>query len=1351
MNPTTEMRQHEQGAQQRTLRVAVPACVLFLAAALVLLAGNGSNPGHTPLRMDIPSWPASAALVQHPQRATLTLRFRPGVSSTEQQHLLARYGATESGSIPELGLKVVSVAPAKARALLHRLRRLGQVAAASPDDVRQIAGAVSDPAFSSQWALAKIGWNTAHRLAKPKRHVTIAIVDTGVDGAQADLAGRLVPGYSAFASSNPTTDPNGHGTWMASIAAARTGNGVGIAGVDFAHARIMPVQVLNERGYGLDSDIVKGVLWAADHGANVILMSFAGPGYSPALQAAVDYAWSKGAVVVAAAGNNGSSAATFPAGDAHVVGVSATDSHDHLWSGSNYGPAAFIAAPGVGIPADAVGGGTTSVTGTSASAALVAGSAALLLSANPKASNRDVVGLLAQSAAHAGTREQTGNGRLDLGRAFSIHAPPAVPAGVLGRERGGPFSGPYLAAASTASNPTVVGTFNGTGAVTLSPTAAVPVGSTLFLIVGEATATATGNWTATDNLGTPNTYTQDIQETGTVRGAIIRATITTALATSNTIMITPPVGGVVRKAVTALYFKGLITGSPLDKTGVNAASSAAETVTSAATTQAIELVVASMASAKAPGAATACTPSTGIGTGNSIEEEPMWMTVTTTGAKTCATAVGNGAWADSIATYKVDTTVPMAAITFPSAAAYNATGWTGATNIAGTASDTTGGAGVNSAVASDAVSIRDNTLNEYWTGAAWSAPGAAETYNAAAGTTNWTYAFSNANLINGHSYTVHATSTDDATNVSNVQSQTFMYDTTAPTNAFSLQSVSTYSNAFGTFPVAYYSGAGTNIYYDGSAGAGAQTFKIRAAVTDTGGSGGASVTTSSFANGGSNMTHTDATTSTPGGGNFDTNVYSFTPATSGTATSSILSTDVAGNNSTGTGFSLVNDNAGPTGGAVTVNGTAASGGGSTSYVNTGSSVTINSRTDYNTDATSVSTATLDYKVATLGPANACGSYGASTNVPPATTTIAVSTGNCYLFTLTGVDALGNSSTITTTVKVDTTAPSNPTYTLSEPVSDGQEYESGSTLFFNPAAAGNHTFRATASTSDGESDIADVTFSAPSGLTCVVSCAVDTTSPYTQDYTWNSSTASAANAKIGQAHNNAGGASTQTGITLTSDSTAPTNTITFPTAATYNSTGWAAITGHDRRRNRIGDGECRRLDPGHDRRRKQLLQRRRQLQPAVPELHRARRHARELELLDRLGEPHERPLVHDHGAGDRQRLEPGHDESVVHVRHDAADDELERDGRGGRCHGHGDLVGEPRPDPDHRARDRLLTGTQRRRRHRRHRQRHLPGREPDPLHARKHRPPPGHTRAHLHEAGLEPDGARHRRRRPGMPQ
>ncbi len=104
-------------------------------------------------------------------------------------------------------------------------------------------------------------------------------------------------------------------------------------------------------------------------------MSFSNPGYSPALQAALDYAWDKGAVLVAATGNDGVSTPTFPAGSTGVVGVSATNESDALSSSSNYGADTFLAAPGVGIVTDAAGGGITSVTGTSASAAVVAGAA----------------------------------------------------------------------------------------------------------------------------------------------------------------------------------------------------------------------------------------------------------------------------------------------------------------------------------------------------------------------------------------------------------------------------------------------------------------------------------------------------------------------------------------------------------------------------------------------------------------------------------------------------------------------------------------------------------------------------------------------------------------------------------------------------------------------------------------------------------------------------------------------------------------------------------------------------------------------------------------------------------------
>src|SRR5204863_2828155 len=134
-----------------------------------------------------------------------------------------------------------------------------------------------------------------------------------------------------------------------------TGNNDGIAGVAYDGVSVMPVKVLGADGTGNDSDIITGLVWVADHGADVALMSFSNPGYSQALQDAVDYAWSHSVVVVAATGNDGVSTPTYPAGDEKVVGVAATDTSDALWSGSNFGDDTFISAPGVDITADAVG------------------------------------------------------------------------------------------------------------------------------------------------------------------------------------------------------------------------------------------------------------------------------------------------------------------------------------------------------------------------------------------------------------------------------------------------------------------------------------------------------------------------------------------------------------------------------------------------------------------------------------------------------------------------------------------------------------------------------------------------------------------------------------------------------------------------------------------------------------------------------------------------------------------------------------------------------------------------------------------------------------------------------------
>ena len=144
---------------------------------------------------------------------------------------------------------------------------------------------------------------------------------------------------------------------MAGIVAADTDNGEGIAGVAFRRVKVLPITVLGADGRGYDSDIVAGIVAAVDAGADVILMSFSAPGYSAVLQAAVDYAWAHDVVVVAATGNDGSTAAAYPAGDRGVIGVTATDRDDRLAPGSNSGPAAFMAAPGVDILTTDAGGG----------------------------------------------------------------------------------------------------------------------------------------------------------------------------------------------------------------------------------------------------------------------------------------------------------------------------------------------------------------------------------------------------------------------------------------------------------------------------------------------------------------------------------------------------------------------------------------------------------------------------------------------------------------------------------------------------------------------------------------------------------------------------------------------------------------------------------------------------------------------------------------------------------------------------------------------------------------------------------------------------------------------------------
>jgi thermitase len=258
--------------------------------------------------------------------------------------------------------------------------------------------ACNDPMLSQQWGLTRIQASQAWAIAAPQRTVYIAIIDTGVDANHPDLSQRMrrnsngtVYGYNAQLNNANTNDFHGHGTHCAGIAAAHTGNGVGVAGVaGTAPVQIMPVKVLNDQGFGTMSDVARGITWAADNGAHVLSLSLGGNAGTQQLADAVNYAWNRGCVVVAAAGNNGSNAPFYPAFYENALAVAASDPDDRLTNFSQYGAWVDIAAPGSNILSTLPSNAYEAWSGTSMACPHVAGAAALIWSCAPNLTNQQL-------------------------------------------------------------------------------------------------------------------------------------------------------------------------------------------------------------------------------------------------------------------------------------------------------------------------------------------------------------------------------------------------------------------------------------------------------------------------------------------------------------------------------------------------------------------------------------------------------------------------------------------------------------------------------------------------------------------------------------------------------------------------------------------------------------------------------------------------------------------------------------------------------------------------------------------------------------------------------------------------
>jgi thermitase len=260
------------------------------------------------------------------------------------------------------------------------------------------------------------GWN----ITKGDEHIVIAVVDTGVDLDHPDVRRRLTNGYNVIENNNFPDDDNGHGTHVAGIIASETNNREGVAGITW-YNKIMPIKSIGIEGYGTSFDIAKGIIWAVDHGADVINLSLGNYQHSSLLEVAVDYAYDHNVVLIAAAGNENTSQPSFPAAYPQVLGVAAIDYTGRRAPFSNYGDYIDVTAPGVQIASTFFNQQYAALSGTSMASPHVAGLAGLLLSVNPNLTNREIMDIIKNTAYDLGipgTDNDFGSGLIDVENAL---------------------------------------------------------------------------------------------------------------------------------------------------------------------------------------------------------------------------------------------------------------------------------------------------------------------------------------------------------------------------------------------------------------------------------------------------------------------------------------------------------------------------------------------------------------------------------------------------------------------------------------------------------------------------------------------------------------------------------------------------------------------------------------------------------------------------------------------------------------------------------------------------------------------------------------------------------------------
>lgn len=410
----------------------------------------------------------------------LIVRSRQGASAAAVSAAIGAQTASIAGQIPQLNTKILRVPIQALDKVRGALEKTGLFTYVERDNLAKGTLTPNDSSLSSQWHMAKVQATSAWGISQGSTQVGIAIIDSGVDGTHPDLVPKLVQGYNFLSKNTDTSDVLGHGTATAGTAAAATDNLTGVAGLAWKNP-IMPLLVVSSSGYAYYSNIANAITYAADHGIRVISISISGTSASGTLQSAVDYAWSKGAVVVASAGNTGNSVPNYPAACDKVIAVSATDANDNRPGWSSFGTWVDLSAPGDSILTTSTGGSYGYWSGTSFSAPLVSGLAALVLSANASLTNVSLVQLLQQNSDDLGAPgydQYYGWGRINAYKALLAASSVA-----------GDTTPPAVAVSSPAASASVTSTIQVQGTATDN----VGITKTEFYVDGQLSTTGSSS------------------------------------------------------------------------------------------------------------------------------------------------------------------------------------------------------------------------------------------------------------------------------------------------------------------------------------------------------------------------------------------------------------------------------------------------------------------------------------------------------------------------------------------------------------------------------------------------------------------------------------------------------------------------------------------------------------------------------------------------------------------------------------------------------------------------------------------------------------------------------------------